>query len=224
MRQGVLLAVLIAGLTALAGAATVVVIEDWSSQPRGVRGIPAGWQGQSWGHPTYDMTIETDGGHHALHLKSRDDGSTISRAIKGKVDLKQTPILEWRWKAVVLPKGGDSRKKELDDEAAQIYVAWERFPKQVRSRVIGYVWDSTAPIGTITKGEKSVIAIHYVVVRSGPEELGKWLTERRSVRDDFKKIYGEEPDDPDAISIGIDSNDTHSTAESSIGSILFRAP
>jgi Protein of unknown function (DUF3047) len=223
MRQAVFLAALF-GLSALVWAATVVVVEDWSSQPLGARGVPPGWQGQSWGHPTYDLTIEIDGGHRALHLKSRDEGSTISKEIKGQVDLTETPILEWSWKAVVLPKGGDSRQKELDDEAAQIYVAWERFPKQVRSRVIGYVWDSTAPIGTISKGQKSVIAIHYVVVRSGPAERGKWLTEQRNLRDDFKKIYGEEPGPPDAISVGIDSNDTHSTAESYIGSIRFRAP
>ena len=223
MRQGVLLAVLF-GLGAVVSAATLVVIEDWSSAPLGARGIPPGWQGQSWGQPTYDFTIETDDGHRALHMKSRDEGSTIAKAIKGKVDLTQTPILEWSWKAVELPKGGDSRKKELDDEAAQIYVAWERFPRQVRSRVIGYIWDSTAPVGTISKGQKSVIAIHYVVVRSGAAELGQWLTERRNVRDDFKKIYGEEPGEPDAISVGIDSNDTHSTAEAYIGPIRFRAP
>jgi hypothetical protein len=41
------------------------------------------------------------------------------------------------------------------------------------------------------------------------------------VVDDFKRIYGEAPDDPRTISIGIDSNDTKSQAESYMGEIRF---
>ena len=210
------------GLIAVsAGAAASVLIEDWSSHAVGARGVPAGWERQQWGSPAYDFTIVEDGGRKVLHLKSKDDGSTIAKELKGKITLKETPILEWTWKVTVLPKGGDSRKKETDDQAAQIFVMWERFPKLVRSRIIGYVWDSTAPVGTIAKSEKTG-TVTYVVVRSGTAELSKWLTERRNLRDDFKQIYGEEPDHPAAISLSIDSNDTHSTSESSFGPIFFR--
>jgi hypothetical protein len=66
--------------------------------------------------------------------------------------------------------------------------------------------------------------VTYVVVRSGPAELGKWLTERRNVAEDFKRIYGTEPDAPSALSIAIDSNDTKSSAESFVGALLFRRP
>jgi DUF3047 family protein len=85
------------------------------------------------------------------------------------------------------------------------------------------VWDTTAPVGTICKSEKTG-TVTYVVVRSGPADLGKWLTERRNVVEDFKKIYGAEPDNPEALSVAIDSNDTNSTSESFIGAILFRRP
>ena len=53
-------------------------------------------------------------------------------------------------------------------------------------------------------------------------DLGKWLTERRNVVEDYAKIYGEFPDNPGAITISIDTNDTHSTAESFMGPIVFR--
>ena len=122
-----------------------------------------------------------------------------------------------------LPAGADSRRKETDDQAAQIYVTWPRFPEAVRSRIIGYVWDTTAPAGTVVKSQKTG-TVTYVVVRSGATDLGKWFTERRNVRDDFKQIYGEDPDDPSALSLGIDSDDTKSSAESYMGPILFRAP
>jgi hypothetical protein len=202
-------------------AAEAVVVEDWSKPPLGARGIPDGWKGQNWGSPTYDLTVEENDGHRVLHLRSRNDGSTISKEIKGKVDLGQTPVLEWRWKAVTLPKGGDSRRKETDDQAAQVYVVWPRFPEAIRSRIIGYVWDTTAPVGTITPSQKAG-TVTYVVVRSGTADLGRWLTERRNVIDDYRKIYGEPPDNPGVVSIAIDSNDTKSAAESLFGEILFK--
>jgi hypothetical protein len=65
--------------------------------------------------------------------------------------------------------------------------------------------------------------VTFVVMRSGSGDLGKWLTERRNVVEDYARIYGEFPDNPGAITISIDSNDTHSTAESFMGPIVFRA-
>ena len=210
-------------LASLAWAADRVVIEDWSKSSVGAKGIPSGWEGQRWGSPAYDFTIVENDGQHVLRLVSKNEGSTVSKDVKGKINLNETPILEWRWKAVTLPTNGDSRRKETDDQAAQIYVTWPRFPEAVRSRIIGYVWDTTAPAGTIVKSQKTS-TVTYVIVRSGTTDLGKWLTESRNVAEDFRKIYGEEPDNPGFISVSIDSNDTHSSAESFMGPILFRKP
>jgi len=218
-----LVTVLLLGVAATAAAQTQTVIEDWSSHAVGSKGIPAGWTKQSWGSPQYSFVIAANGTQKVLHMQSANEGSTISRDIKGKVNLKDTPLIEWSWKVVTLPKGGDSCKKATDDQAAQVFVVWPRFPTQVRSRIIGYVWDTSEPAGTICKSEKTG-TVTYVVIRSGANDLGKWFTERRNVIDDFRKIYGEEPDNPEALSIAIDSNDTNSTAESMVGTILFRRP
>ena len=216
-------AVLVLGAASLAATqGNSVVVEDWSKQPVGKTGIPDGWQGQTWGSPKYDFVIEADGQARVLHMKSQNDGSTINKELK--LDLKPTCVLQWRWKAVILPKGGDSRKKETDDQAVQIYVTFPRFPQAVRSRIIGYVWDTTAPAGTIVGSQKAG-TVTYVVVRSGAEGLGKWFTESRNVCDDYKSIYGEELAEPaGAVSVAIDSNDTKSAAESYVGEILFKKP
>ena len=218
-----LVAVLLLSLAATAGAADQFPVEDWSTQPAGSKGIPVGWNGQNWGSPKYDFTIVTDEGRKSLHLRSANEGSTISKEIKGKVNLKETPLLEWSWKVTALPKAGNSCRKATDDQAGQVFVVWPRFPEAVRSQIIGYVWDSTEPVGTTCKSEKTG-TVTYVVVRSGPAELGKWLTERRNVAEDYRRIYGAEPDGPSALSVAIDSNDTNSTAESFLGPILFRRP
>ena len=124
-RRAAAAAWLAGGLVAAAGAAALaiadadsVVIEDWKRQPDGQQGIPDGWQKQNWGSPKYDFTVVTEDGERAIRLKSENDSSTISKEIK--VDVKKYPVLQWRWKVVRLPKGGDARRKETDDEAAQL--------------------------------------------------------------------------------------------------------
>ena len=210
-------------VAALALAADVVVVEDWSAAPLGHVGVPPGWAKQGWGSPAYDFTVVEQDGRRALHMKSAGDSSNINKDIRGTVHLAETPVLEWTWKVGALPRGADARRAETDDEAAQIYVVWPRFPQAVRSQIIGYIWDTTAPVGSTFKSQKSG-TVTYVVVRSGRADVGKWMTERRNVREDFKRIYGEEPEDPGGVSIGIDSDDVKGTAESFMGQIQFRKP
>src|SRR5262249_29316022 len=168
------------------------------------------------------LNVVEDEGRRALHMKSANDSSTLNKDIRGKVRLKETPILEWDWKSIVLPKAGNSCKKSTDDQAGQVFVVWPRFPEAVRSRIIGYVWDTTQPAGTICKSEKTG-TVTYVVVHSGPADLNKWLTEQRNVVDDFKKIYGDAPDDPAVLSLGVGSNDTGSTAGWMMGAVRFKS-
>jgi hypothetical protein len=218
-----MVALAVLAFAAVAGAAADMIVEDWKSQPVGATGLPAGWQPQDWGTPRYEkLTIVEDDGRHALLLKSANDSSTLNKDIRGKVHLKDTPLLEWEWKALVLPKGGNACNKSADDEAGQIFVVWPRFPEAVRSRIIGYVWDTTQAAGTICKSEKTG-TVTYVVVRSGTADLNKWITEKRNVVDDFKRIYGDTPDDPSVLAISIDSNDTSSTSEAMIGAIRFKS-
>jgi hypothetical protein len=218
------LSLLLSSVTALCvWAEEFVQIEDWSESEVGARGIPPGWTGQTWGHPQYDLTIVLDERRKALHLKSKNDSSTINKKIEHHVNLQNTPILQWQWKVVALPRGGDSRRKETLDQAAQLYISWPRFPRAFRSRIIGYVWDTTAPVGTVVKSQKMHM-VTYIIVRSGDAEVGQWLTERRNVWDDYQVVFGEEPKDLGYLSLSIDTNDTHSYAEAFIGSIFFVKP
>jgi hypothetical protein len=199
-----------------------VLVEDWSRQTVGAAGVPEGWQRHDWGSPRYDFTVVADGLRKALRMRSESDNSTISKEVR--IAVKQFPILVWRWKVVTLPAKADSRHRETDDQAAQVYVIFPRFPERVRSRIIGYVWDTTAPAGIIVKSP-SAGAVTYVVVRSGRADSGRWLTETRNVYDDYKQIYGEEPPaEIRLISLAIDSNDTRSTAETYVGEIFFHGP
>jgi Protein of unknown function (DUF3047) len=105
--------------------------------------------------------------------------------------------------STVLPQGGDLRRKESTDFAAQLYVVWPRVPEWLRSRIIGYVWDTMTPVGTIAKSQKTG-TVTFIVLRAASADLGTWLTERRNVAENYQRIFRELPDDPRAITISID--------------------
>src|SRR5258708_34893820 len=157
MRLGTVIGVL--GLLAVAGVATAadqVVIEVWRGYPVGTTGVPGDWKPQNWGTPHYEnLKIVEDEGRRALYMKSVNDSSTINKEIKGKVHLKDTPMLEWQWKSIVLPKGANSCKKATDDQAGQAFRAWPSFPEAVGPRILGYGWGAEPPRGHAYRSEKT---------------------------------------------------------------------
>ena len=223
MRTCSLLALLVFCLLASSAARAVEgvsLVEDWTQQVVGASGVPAGWKKYETpgGRPRYDFTVVSEDGVRGLRVKSRDEHSSIAKEVH--VDLRATPILEWSWKVVKLPEGGDIRKKETSDLTGHVLVAWPRMPALLRTRLIGYVWDATAPAGTMERSRKTSL-VTFFILRSGPAELGRWMVERRNVRDDYASAFGEEPLSPGVVAISIDTNDTHSTAEAVIGRIAF---
>jgi hypothetical protein len=211
---------LLLGVPAPADASTLV--EDWRGQPVGSRGIPAGWEPYRTpgGRPAYDFSVVEADGRRALRMGSRGDRSTIARPVQ--VDLAATPLLEWSWKVTRLPERADVRYGAASDAAAQLLVVWPRPPELIRSRIIAYTWDTMAPVQAIVPSPKAR-TVTFVVMRSGSAGLGRWLTERRNVFADHRRIYGEDPVPLGAIALSIDTNDTRSPAEAAIGPIAFRS-
>jgi Protein of unknown function (DUF3047) len=202
------------------GAGQRVVIEDWSGPVLGARGVPPGWEPYETpgGHAAYDLAVVEDEGRSALRLRSAGDHSTIAKRVQ--IDLEAMPILEWSWKLSKMPTGADVRRRETSDLAADVLVIWPRFPALVRSRLIGYAWDAAAPLLSVVRSPKTS-TISFVIVQSGSANIGRWMSERRNVAEDYRRIYGDKPEPPGAIALSIDSNDTHSSAESAVGAIAF---
>jgi hypothetical protein len=210
---------------AYAGATTdrveIASVENWARHDLGAHGIPKGWRAYETigGRPVYDFTVMEDDGHRALQLRSRGDHSTIARRLR--ISLRATPLLEWSWKVLQFPAGADLRRKETSDLTGHLFVVWPRQPAMLRSRLIGYVWDEKLPADTVEPSRKAGI-VTFVIVRSGTAEAARWITERRNVAEDYRRIYGEEPEDAGAVALSIDTNDTRSAAEALFGAIAFR--
>jgi hypothetical protein len=213
-------AVIVLALVSVASAVQAV-IEDWSVQAPGSRGIPSGWTPYATfgGRPRYDFALTEDEGRRALRVASHDEHSTIAKELH--VDLAATPILEWSWKILETPAGADVRRRETSDLTGHLVLVWPRFPEALRSRLLVYAWGSSEPVGAVERSRKTG-TVTFFILRSGPEQFGRWLTERRNVVDDYRRVYGEPPEDsPKVVAISIDTNDTHSSAAAFIGPIGF---
>jgi hypothetical protein len=202
-----------------ARAETSLLVEDWHAP---ATGVPPAWRPNETpgGRPRYDFTVVDDEGHRALRMRSANEHSTIAK--EAPIRLGATPVVRWEWKVVALPDGADLREKKTSDATGHLFMLWPRMPAILRSRLIGYVWDPTLPVGTIVKSQKTG-TVTFIVARSGTEHLRQWVTDERNVADDYRRVYNEEPVDPRAIALSIDTNDTHSSAEALFGRIAFVA-
>ena len=62
---------------------------------------------------------------------------------------------------------------------------------------------------------------HMIAVRSGPARLGELLTERRNVRDDWRRAFGEDIDALDAVAIMTDTDNSGQRAKAWYGRVWF---
>ena len=83
-----------------------------------------------------------------------------------------------------------------------------------RRKVISYIWDPTAPKGTIAAAAGPIyLNVKAMVVESGAGQIGHWLTEKRNIVEDYRALFGETPERAVAIRMQINSQHTKSVAE-----------
>lgn len=180
-------------------------------------GVPRDWQLKEKAGRADFALVQSDG-VHALQLRSANSSFSFQRRVQA--DLKEYPLLSWKWKVTQLPQGGDFRRSKTDDEAAQLFVAFSR------TRAIVYVWDTSAPQGLMENATAPpFMSIKAVVVRSGPAELGKWINETRNVYEDYKRLYGDAGRPPvvSGMRLQINSQHTGTSAACAFADVTFRS-
>jgi hypothetical protein len=204
-----------------------------------ISGFPMGWK------PLYfkkiprhtQYTLEQQNGNTVLKAISQASASGIYRDLE--LDLKEYPVLAWRWRVENIIQKGDEHTKMGDDYAARIYVTfrynpekasvWERAKYEAYRLLYGeyppvsslnYIWANK-----LAKGESTNSAYtdrsKMVAVESGSEAIGQWHAERRNVYQDYKELLGDEPSSPLAIAIMTDTDNTGEVAVAYYDDIMF---
>ncbi|MEI7437890.1 MAG: DUF3047 domain-containing protein [bacterium] len=166
--------------------------------------MPPSWSVE--GKPSVSKALFTAGytdGTNCVLRMTADNASATLKSDKLSVDLTKTPIMRWRWKAVVLPTGGDGRKPETDDQAIGIYVSSGGWFSQQSA---AFRWETLTPKGLDGRAKygAGVVSIYWVCVRN-QEDLkgGGWFVDQVNVADAYRKAFGKLPD---RIGVGISCN------------------
>lgn len=218
-----------------------MLVVDHFSGAKGRYGLPAGWKPFEFSllkQPTQYMLARVDGGY-ALKAFSRNAASAIFKEVR--LDLREYPILSWRWKVGGTYANGNALVKEGDDYAARVYVAFEfeeqkasRFEQvkhglfqklykdvKVPGKAIAYIWANRLE-------REQVVPNPYldrtmmVAVESGDEKTGQWVYEERNVLEDFRRCFKGEPPMVAGIIIMTDTDNTRGLMTSFYDDIVFR--
>ena len=176
--------------------------------------LPSDWQiKMNHGQPDISLCKEAES---CLHLRSVKSSFALEHAVD--VDPSQMPFLTWKWKVAQLPAGGDFRYAAKDDEAAQVLVAFSD------RRILTYIWDSTAPKGTMQDASNiPLVHIFAVVCESGARDANRWMMESRNLANDYERAYGKVAPRVKGLRLQINSQHTGTTAESYFGEVAFRS-
>ena len=202
----------------------ILVCSAHTSQTAFIALNASGW---SAGRVPRDWQIKVKNGHPNISICSVSEGPCLrllsdkaSFALERKLDVDplQLPYMSWNWKVSQLPSGGDFRRAETDDQAAQVLVAF------ADSRVISYIWDTTAPKETMQSASAiPFVHIFALVCQSGSAEANRWIRETRNVAADYERAYKRPAPRVKGLRLQINSQHTGTIAESYFGDVAFVA-
>ena len=201
---------------------------------------PGGWESFNISvgkRPTAYRVVDA-GGEAALEGSAEHAASGLYRKIR--IDPARHPILEWRWKIAQPVPGADPRVPAREDSAARVVLSFhgdvakldfmERTTVRMYQALSGeklpfailmYVWADDAPVGTIAPSVHTD-KIQMIVVDSGRARNGEWVSFRRNVLEDYRKVFGAEPWDIVAVGVMTDSDNSGLAARALYGDITFR--
>ncbi len=137
--------------------------------------FPSGWSSRDKENMIKTYMVQAEEGNKFLHADSR--GTSVQIGYEKKWELKDFPILRWRWRAQTFPEGTNEREKSGNDNVLAVYVVFGGWP--IPSS-IKYVWSDTLPVGDTFDSPHSG-KTKIIVVRNGRSMTGRWVTEERNV-------------------------------------------
>lgn len=204
-------------------------------------GLPADWEPLRFekieAHTNYRI-VDYEG---TTVVRAQSDASASGLIRKMRIDPRQYPVIEWRWQATGIYEKGDVTRKSGDDYPARIYIAFEYDPDKAgfleRAKfrairmvhgeyppvaAISYIWASSAPEGKILPNPYTD-RVQMIVVETGNEKSGTWVSESRNIFEDYKAAFGEDPPMIRGIAIMTDSDNTGESAVTYYGDIVMKS-
>ena len=224
-------------LFAAPAAAGETDITPFSQAQPGIE-MPRGWEPltipmQAPGR--FSLVTDTD----VTVLRSEAIATAKMLGYKLRFDPASRALLTWRWKVDHVLAKADLETRADHDFAARVYVFFDvpleslSFTARTKIRLarfiygpelpnatLCYVWDNKHIVGTSVWSAYSD-RVRIIVLESGPEKTGQWVTETRDIAADFKAAFGHDAPAVTGIAIGNDTDQTGETALAWFGDFRF---
>lgn len=217
---------------------SVTLVSRFSDNPPG-EGLPQGWEPwilSGFKKPT-EYRLVREGKRTVMRARARSSASGLIYGVR--VDLQKHPYLTWRWKVPALIETADNTKKQKEDSPVRLVLAFKGdknklsfddrlFAQQFRMftrrempyATLMYIWENRMPEGSVIPNTHTE-RIKMVVAETGAKGLGQWHTETRNVYEDYKRAFGEEPQEVEWVAIMTDTDNTQSATDAYYGDIAF---
>lgn len=163
-------------------------------------------------------------------LKATARASASGLIYRKTFDIRQCPIVSWRWKVKNIYAKGDALTKAGDDYPLRIYVVFKYDPdqaslsKRIKYNLIkaiqgeyppdsslNYIWANHMKRGTFLPNAYTDRAM-MIVMQSGRSRLNEWITERVNALEDYRRAFGHEPPSKAGLAVMSDSDNTGESA------------
>jgi hypothetical protein len=200
--------------------------------------MPEGWKPLTFKKIPKQTVYELVKDGDAVVVKAVSEASASGLIKVVNIDPKEYPIVRWRWKIENILKHNDVTRKDGDDFPARLYITFAydpdkvSFGKKLKFKAgqaifgdipigaLNYIWDTHAPVGAIVENAYTDFA-QMVVVESGAQKVGLWVSEERNIYEDYKRAFGEEPPLMNGVAIMTDTDNTKERATAYYGDIQF---
>ncbi len=176
----------------------------------------SGWKEKKFKNRTRYRLLETQH-NHVLLAEARASASGLFRKIH--VDLHKTPYLHWCWQVIEPLPPLPEETKAGDDYVARIYIVKQGGLAFWRTRALNYVWSSSHAREALWPNAFAGHNVMMLAVRNRDER--GWICEKRNVRADWRRAFGEDPDQIDAVALMSDSDNSQERTVAHYGDIWF---
>jgi hypothetical protein len=164
-------------------------------------------------------------------IKAESEQSASGLIRKIDIDLEKYPVVSWRWKVTSNPKNATDDTREGDDHAARLYFIFNPPKKSLfgqlktffgipNTHAINYIWAIDMEPGTFRNSPYTDQSIMFAV-DTGQRQMGEWVTHRRNLLDDYRKIFDRNPSHISAVAVMTDTDNSQGQVTAYYGDIVF---
>jgi len=210
--------------------------------PKDSETIAEGWEVLAYPRTAEnEISLTTEGKRSVLHVKSLGSASALLKRVD--MDLREFPILAWRWKIDRVVGMAIETQKDRNDSAARIRVIFGKagekprpIPREIDELLksfgitrtagepagfkIDYIWANRVPKDKVLDypGSRN----HKVIVlESGKARAGKWVWERRNLVEDYERLFQSAPPGLSGIVVLTDTDQTNEGVEAWYSSLVL---